>query len=525
VRVTRSWIWIAGAVVFGVRPAIADEPVLHEYFESDPSEDLKWSTTTSDGRLRAVIPTENGLVSAPDHDDGTREVVYGSSGANAPTDSSYRIDRDTSRPELVRYDDPFTPSVAPFKRLFAYDALDAGLELVVNQRRLLPISVGGDARPGEDQFYADLQVDLSASQPTRIPSVGPGSRVLRVSIQPAVEFKLEHDAADNWFVTGSVSARVRLVMELAIPRAVFGSGPGGQDFAQVSWAELGPFVPPVPDSLRPAVERVAQHIGVSRASSPRDALARLVDYFRRFAPSDEGLEQSTPLRIYEELALSQKGVCRHRAYAFLVTALGLGLPARFVRNEAHAWVEVYDTKLWHRIDLGGAASELEYRSDPGAPAYRNPEDSYPWPAGSERGEDLAQSPADTSQGSNPTDSGANAAPSADPAAAAGPDADRAAHERDERPAAELSFTLEQREVARGATLNISGVARSDGHICSSARIDVAIEAQNQKYSIASLPSDDQGRFSGRLTVPLTVPVGQHRVIVSTPGAGACGRSR
>ena len=66
--------------------------------------------------------------------------------------------------------------------------------------------------------------------------------------------------------------------------------------------------------------------------------------------------------IYLDLALSQKGVCRHRAFAFLVTALSLGIPTRMVVNEAHAWVEVLDPgvapPLWRRVDLGGAGRAL-----------------------------------------------------------------------------------------------------------------------------------------------------------------------
>ena len=56
-----------------------------------------------------------------------------------------------------------------------------------------------------------------------------------------------------------------------------------------------------------------------------------------------------------DLALSQKGVCRHRAFAFLVTALYLGIPTRVVDGLAytnryagvdhvfvpHAWAQAY----------------------------------------------------------------------------------------------------------------------------------------------------------------------------------------
>ena len=91
----------------------------------------------------------------------------------------------------------------------------------------------------------------------------------------------------------------------------------------------------------------------------------MVGYFRSFAPSDDSPESEGD--IYLDLALSKKGVCRHRAFAFLVTALNIGIPARFVHNEAHAWVEVRDDQRWHRIDLGGAALDLGLELEDGLP--------------------------------------------------------------------------------------------------------------------------------------------------------------
>jgi transglutaminase-like putative cysteine protease len=46
-----------------------------------------------------------------------------------------------------------------------------------------------------------------------------------------------------------------------------------------------------------------------------------------------------------DLARGKRGVCRHRAYAFVIVAQALGIPARFVQNEAHAWVEYQGTAL------------------------------------------------------------------------------------------------------------------------------------------------------------------------------------
>jgi transglutaminase superfamily protein len=64
--------------------------------------------------------------------------------------------------------------------------------------------------------------------------------------------------------------------------------------------------------------------------------------------------------IYRDLCDSQAGVCRHRAFAFMITANAIGIPTRYVQNEAHAFVEVwFPERAWQRIDLGGAALRME----------------------------------------------------------------------------------------------------------------------------------------------------------------------
>jgi len=49
-------------------------------------------------------------------------------------------------------------------------------------------------------------------------------------------------------------------------------------------------------------------------------------------------------------------------YAFIITAHGLGIPARYVSNEAHVFAEVFmPTEGWLRIDLGGGAQGMNVR--------------------------------------------------------------------------------------------------------------------------------------------------------------------
>ena len=112
---------------------------------------------------------------------------------------------------------------------------------------------------------------------------------------------------------------------------------------------------------------------------------QLSDYFRAFMPGEQ-IEQDGS--VYERLTLSQIGVCRHRSYAFMVTARALGIPTRYVTNQVHAFVEVLDPSgRWRRVDLGGEGIAPEEKGltqdllkdkQQSAPNYR-PDDGLPRP--------------------------------------------------------------------------------------------------------------------------------------------------
>src|SRR5215212_6960166 len=106
--------------------AQAQAPVLHEYIEPNPTEDVELSATTPDGAMPAALETESGVVPAPQSGDRKPkgEHAYGGNATPDSIDASFRVDRDTTRPDSVSYDEPFIPAVAPFKRLYAYDAVD-----------------------------------------------------------------------------------------------------------------------------------------------------------------------------------------------------------------------------------------------------------------------------------------------------------------------------------------------------------------------------------------------------------------
>lgn len=552
-------IAVLAVAAAAVLPAHAAGTILHEFVEPNPGEDLKLSATTLDGDLPAAIETPSGVATAPDP---TRppdaSPAYGGGTTDDAPDSTYEPDRDTRRPEVEAYDDPFSPSTAPFKRLRAYDSVDASYRLRVADLALATLPIGGVAGRDDEAFYADFTVQLLEGQPVRIPTVGPDTRILKMHVEPGEPVALLRDGADNWFARGKKRASVRMVMELAIRRATFGS-----PFGDASFDQLSRFVPPVHSSQAAAAERVFAAVGVSRTMRPRDAVDRMVAYFRSFAPSDQPPQEHGD--IYLDLALSKKGVCRHRAFAFLVTALHLGIPTRMVVNEAHAWVEVFDGQLWHRVDLGGAALDLEQQGDPERPMHRPPADPYEWPPGAqdESGQDLAdreraameaQAPgnapgpggADPSSPSSSPSSAPNgqADPGADPQdplgavppATASPNDPAAPPPPDPNPlAVEAAVRLESadREARRGRPTRVKGKITSPSGPCSRLRLDVLLVARGasgmpgggRAVRIGSLSTDDDGRFDGAVVVPRDLSAGDYELVVETPGDARCRAAR
>jgi hypothetical protein len=493
---------------------------LHEYFEPDEQEDLSLGATTQAGTMSAALSTPAGVVRAPDARRAPtgRDRAYGGSATPTSPDATYRIDRNTSQPGSVHYDDPFNPSVVPFKRLYAFDTVRDNFELGVRDPKLGRLEVGGTARPGEDQFYGDLVVDLGAGEPVRIPSVGAGARVLGYETYPRVELTLFRDGADNWFAQGKERMRVRLTLQLSIDRAVFGG-----EFPDVDYRALPP-PPALPPAVASAVETVLGRLGLGRTLRPRVALDVLVDHFRRFTASDELPHAAGAAELYQELALGQKGVCRHRAYAFVLTALGLGLSARFVRNEAHAWVEVHDGSRWRRIDLGGAAARFDVAAPLGAFEHAPPADPFRWPSGSERTQASVRRPSPPSPAPGdalipvgPTGVGPTGTPSAAPLPA---------EARSERGPSSFFVHEAAPTVLRGGPLTLAGRVEAEGQGCAGLRVDVALRGEvGRPIPLGSLATDPSGNFAGSVTVGPSLDVGDYRLVLSTPGNWACGPGR
>jgi len=261
-------------------------------------------------------------------------------------------------------------------------------------------------------------------------------------------------------------------------------------------------------------------------------LTRLIAYLRAFRM--EPLTTPPGADPYLSLAFGRRGVCRHRAFVFVVTAQGLGIPARIVTNEVHAFAEIYvPTVGWVRVDLGGEA-RLAPESE--AVAHHQPRspDPFPWPPGSRiaTGTGLGQ-PGQPGQpgnqvrpGQQPGQADAGVAQQAnqpgDPNATPGVPGQDGTEAIQADPSA--SATTSQRlvvyldhhsaNVVRGEALTLSGAVHASVGPVAGAQVRLSLRrsASSTPIYLGRVTAGPDGRFQARFSVPSSVPTGDYVIV-------------
>ncbi len=511
---------------------VLHEPVPENLYRAMPQEKsaaarAKLGTTT----------TASGQAGGP----GSRTTPTPPSGqpaGAAPSGSEqFTIDRDTRRPDVLPYSDPFEPSVAPFKRLHAYDQLADSYVLSESGEPRREILVS-PAVATEMVFNAKLTFTVESGVPVRLPTPGPGARLISAEAStddPAnakpVDFIVRTDGAENWDFETAMSGPVIVKLRIAVAPDAFGG-----DFGDPTWEQL-PLIVPLPRRAQTSAAQVTHAIGVSRALPVREAVRKLVAYFRSFQESSQPPPPSGD--VYLDLALSKKGVCRHRAFAFFVTARSLGIPTRVITNEAHAWVEVHNGTRWKRIDLGGAGGALESSVKP---PMTPPPDPFAWPESADRGSDLASRARETPSlggggglggsgaaagGSDAAGGGAAAYAAANAPGAASNSATSTPRPEDLREQAVVEVYANEPNAKRGGMLPVRGAVRANGHACAHASVVISLrEAQGRAPSIALgvVPAKSDGSFESSVFVPRDLPPGDYEILAQTPGDSRCSKS-
>ena len=294
----------------------------------------------------------------------SNEPIFGDKSAATDRQTEDTPDRQTGADSTLHYVAVFNPDVVPFKRLSALDTISDDYTMKIARTGLTEVPVGGKTDRSRDRFWGSLQVRLDGGDDIAIPSVAPDMRILSYEVERPRHLVFSKDGADNYYVrtdeTG-VTGVHRLVFLADADAGYFApSLPTGQRYTPGSVRRLAPpeIAPLVPAGVIAAAKVTLDEIGIDDRTELSVAFNKLVGFVRAFEAKK--LPSGSSGDIYRDLCDHKAGVCRHRSFAFMVTANALGIPTRYVTNEAHAFVEVwFPGRNWQRIDLGGAAMRLE----------------------------------------------------------------------------------------------------------------------------------------------------------------------
>jgi hypothetical protein len=372
-----------------------------------------------------------------------------------------------------------------------------------------------------------------------LPSVAPDMRVLWFEVVPKIALRFEKDGADNFYVRSdeaSAAGTYRLnFLADADPGYFAPSLPTGGHFTPLTVATMAPpeIRPALPDAVRRQARRTLDRLGVDAEMDLGVVFNRLVGYFRAF--------QAKPLPaasgdIYRDLCDSQAGVCRHRAFAFMITAGALGIPTRFVENEAHAFVEVwFPDRHWQRIDLGGAALRMEVQNA-GDKVLHRPRNEDPFEKPPEYKQNYTQLEGDIkglthqqladkrkSLGQSPPSGAFDAGGTG---SGAGPDRilpDQSLPvvTRDpKKPSPALVVTLADERAFRGAQLHVEGRASAAGKPLADHTVDVFLSPAGRGGSgsifLGRAVTEADGTFRAEFAVPPTVALAAYEIWLSSP---------
>ena len=470
------------------------------------------------------------------------EPVLGKGGLAADRQTSMKPDDNTGPDSTLQYVSVFNPDVLPFKRMSTFDAVGDDFTLHVARTVLTEIPVGGATDPKtRDRFWGDVLISLKPGIDVPLPSVAPDMRILSYEVKPKIALKFSKDGADNFYVRSDengASGQYRLVFYADADAGYFAPQLPSKQFKV---RDVIANTPPELKTLMPqGVRREAlvtlAKIGVDDSYDLGVAFNKLVAYFRAFQAG----EIANPTgNIYRDLCDSQAGVCRHRSFAFAVTANALGIPTRYVENEAHAFVEVwFPIRGWQRIDLGGAALRMNvtgadnktlHRPRSDDPFHKPPEykNQYTQLEGDINGltdqqkadkkKGLDQAPPSGAVGQTGTGSGGGSGAQPDRIT---PDPTLPTKAPDPKKATpELLVTAADTSAFRGSFIHVEGIVRVGGKGLPNHRVEVFLapagSGGERAISLGPAVTRPDGGFSADLPLPGTLDLARYEILLSS----------
>ncbi len=347
------------------------EPRRHDYLP--PAQLARFQTQRQshlelgEGVLPAAIHRGGARLSAPKEQPPKHSILR---------PSQVRPDRRTEADSALKYRALFNPSVIPYRRDAAFDLVTNKGELSIRDPRPRPISIPvkpPQAQLGRELFWGTFGLNLQPGRWQAISSVAPDMRILAAESVPPVLLSFAKDSAGNFSVSAPHRGFLELRILLDVDGGYFAEPPSENVALNLQRDHPSAALPP---SLRAKAQVVLERLKIQPEGPFNRELARIIAWFRAFEAgvSPKGDD------LYLALALGQRGVCRHRAFSFVITARAAGVPSRYLQNEAHAFAEILAPDgRWRRVDLGGEAPRLDLEMGAQQGLHRPDPDPYPKP--------------------------------------------------------------------------------------------------------------------------------------------------
>jgi hypothetical protein len=282
----------------------------------------------------------------------------------------------------------FDPYLSGLKRHKVFDIVDADYTAKISTNgQYDKISVSSNQR--SNVFTGIITLDLtgiSSNDYIRIPSVAPNANIINYETAGGLTldfYKDREGGADNYYVkpTGQFPSSDYETLEYTtscsdsyyfydIPNDI----PNDRTLNDIS---SGVLKTP-PSSVQQKGNEVIDELGLTGETNLKTIVSKLYDHFSSFEGDTEDndceIDPSEP-DDYVATALSQCGCCYVRSFSCFITANCIGLPARLVTNECHAFVEIYlPDNGWTMMQLGGCGTDF---SNPDSNDPFDPDDSGP----------------------------------------------------------------------------------------------------------------------------------------------------
>ena len=280
-------------------------------------------------------------------------------GPQDPGDLTYGDSQDESGPSRDGYDTTptcfavFDPYLSGLKRYEVYDEITEDYKAQISDHTLYSLELSNDIY--ENVFAGTITLELHNDE-IRIPSVAPNANIISYSTSDGTTLQFFKDGVDNYYVKPSkYYGKTTLTFTTSADSTYF-TLDIPEDLTLSDIPENVKHTPPSKVILQANI--VIDELGLNGETNLKNIVYTLKEYFSSFKQGDIPSESEEP-DPYLAMALSKHGCCYIRSFACFITANAIGLPTRLVKNECHAFVEIYiPNHGWSQLNLGGCGADF-----------------------------------------------------------------------------------------------------------------------------------------------------------------------